>query len=241
LNEKTRHTCVYYPYNMEIEKQTIVVRVEISTLLGQNGKVSRRKMDRLAMVITNLHNSGMHVLVVSSGAIILGSEKLKLQQLPDTQLDMQATAAVGQAELMRWYQRSFDEYGQIVAQVLLTSDIIAYPQRVENTRNTFNTLLEMSIIPIINENDPVSTSDIEFDDNYPLALIVAQIARADFIVIKMEMNGKYLIVPGNNLAAMVVDGETELQEKLESCCHVMMNGKVADELNFPASIGEIVF
>lgn len=241
LNEKTRHTCVYYPYNMEAEKQTIVVRVEISTLLGQNGRVSRRKMDRLAMVITNLHNSGMHVLVVSSGAIILGSEKLKLQQLPDTQLDMQATAAVGQAELMRWYQRSFDEYGQIVAQVLLTSDIIAYPQRVENTRNTFNTLLEMSIIPIINENDPVSTSDIEFDDNYPLALIVAQIARADFIVIKMEMNGKYLIIPGNNLAAMVVDGETELQEKLESCCHVMMNGKAASVLNFPASIGEIVF
>ena len=217
------------------------MRVEISAMLGQNGKISRRKMDRLAMVITNLHNSGKQVLVVSSGAIILGTEKLKLQNVPDTPLEMQATAAVGQAELIRWYQRSFDEYGQIVAQVLLTSDIIEYPQRVENTWNTFNTLLEMSIIPIINENDPVSTSDIDLDDNYPLALIVAKIAQANFIVIKMEINGKYLIVPGSNISAMMVDGETELQEKIESICQVMIPGDTPDEVHFPSSIGEIVF
>jgi glutamate 5-kinase len=222
-------------------KETIVIRVEISTMLGLNGKISRRKMDRLAMVITNLHNSGKQVLVVSSGAIILGAEKLKLQNLPDSQLDMQATAAVGQAELIRLYQRSFDEYNQIVAQVLLTSDIIDYPQRVENTRNTFNTLLDMSIIPIINENDPVSTTDIEFDDNYPLALIVAKIARANFIVIKMEMNGKYLIVPGSTASAIVVDGETELQEKLESICQVIIPGEDQELVHFPPSIGEILF
>jgi glutamate 5-kinase len=222
-------------------KETIVVRVEISAMLGQNGKISRRKMDRLAMVITNLHNSGKHVLVVSSGAIILGAEKLKLQKLPDSQLDMQATAAVGQAELIRLYQRSFDEYNQIVAQVLLTSDIVEYPQLVENTRNTFNTLLDMSVIPIINENDPVSTTDIEFDDNYPLALMVAKIAQAHFIVIKMELNGKYLIVPGNRVSSVVVDGETELQGKLESICHVMIPGETPDEVHFPSSIGEILF
>jgi len=222
-------------------KEAIVIRVEISTMLEQNGKISRRKMDRLAMVITNLHNSGKQVLVVSSGAIVLGAEKLKMQNLPDTQLDMQATAAVGQAELIRWYQRSFDEYNQIIAQVLLTSDIIDYPQRVDNTRNTFNTLLEMSIIPIINENDPVSTADIEFDDNYPLALMVAKIAQADFIVIKMEMNGKYLIVPGSKVPAMVVDGETELQEKLESICQVMFPDEATCEVCFPPSIGDIVF
>ena len=222
-------------------KQTIVVRIEISTLLGANGKISTRKMDRLAMVLTNLHNSGKHVLVVSSGAIVLGSEKLKLQRIPDGQIDMQATAAVGQAELIRCYQRYFDDYNQIIAQVLLTSDIIDYPERVQNTRNTFNTLLDMSIIPIINENDPVSTTDIEFDDNYPLALIVANIAQADFIVIKMELNGKYLIVPGGNRSAMVVDGETELHEKIESYCQVMVPGDVTGEMRFPASIGEINF
>lgn len=222
-------------------KQTIVVRVEISTLLGPNGKISNRKMDRLAMVITNLHNSGKQVLVVSSGAIALGAEKLKLHQIPDNQIDMQATAAVGQAELIRCYQRYFDDYNQIIAQVLITSDIIKYPERVENTRNTFNTLLEMSIIPIINENDPVSSSDIEYDDNYPLALIVANIAQADYIVIKMELNGKYLIVPGSNQAAMLVDGETELQERIESCCQVLIPGEEKTEIRFPASIGEIIF
>ena len=171
------------------------MRIEIATLINRDGKINRRKMDRLAMVLTNLHNSGKLVMVVSSGAIVLGSEKLKLPKVPDNQLEMQAVAAVGQAELIRWYQHFFDEYNQIVAQVLLTSDIIHYPQRVKNTRNTFNTLMDMNIIPIINENDPVSTADIEFDDNYPLALMVAKIARADFIVIKMDMNGKYMIVP----------------------------------------------
>jgi glutamate 5-kinase len=224
-----------------MKKQTIVVRIEISTLLDKNGKLSRRKMDRLAMVITNLHNSGKHILVVSSGAIILGAEKLKLPNLPYNQLDMQATAAVGQAELIRWYQRFFDEYNQIIAQVLLTSDIIEYPQRVENTRNTFNNLLDMSIIPIVNENDPVSTSDIEYDDNYPLALIVANISQADFIVIKMETNGKYMIVPRGNNTGIIVDGETELQDKLESLYNVMIPGDILGSAGFPASIGEIAF
>ncbi|HLO59312.1 MAG TPA: hypothetical protein VK179_11265 [Bacteroidales bacterium] len=222
-------------------KQTIVVRIEISTLLGSNGKISNRKMDRLAMVLTNLHNSGKHVLVVSSGAIVLGAEKLKLSRIPTGQIDMQATAAVGQAELIRCYQRFFDDYNQIIAQVLLTSDIIDYPERVQNTRNTFNTLLDMSIIPIINENDPVSTADIEFDDNYPLALIVANIAEADFIVIKMDMNGKYLIVPAASQPAMVVDGETELHNKIESYCEVLIQGEQKAGVKFPASIGDIVF
>jgi glutamate 5-kinase len=226
---------------MGTRRQTIVVRIEISTLMGQNGKISQKKMDRLAMVITNLHNSGKHILVVSSGAIVLGAEKLKLHNLPDNQLEMQATAAVGQAELIRWYQRFFDDYNQIIAQVLLTSDIIEFPQRVENTRNTFNTLLNMSIIPIINENDPVSTTDIEFDDNYPLALIVANIAQADFIVIKMDINGKYLIVPGGNNVALIVDGETELQEKIESYCQGMIPENISGDIKFPSSIGEIIF
>jgi len=221
-------------------KKTIILRIEISTLIHSDGKINRRKMDRLAMVVANLHNSGMQILVVSSGAIVLGSEKLKLATLPATLLDMQATAAVGQAELIRCYQHSFDDYNQIVAQVLLTSDIIRYPERVQNTRNTFNTLLEMGIIPIINENDPVSTADIEFDDNYPLALMVAEIAEADFIVIKMETNGNYMIVPRGKGSAFVVDGETELQDRIELWDLAETKADVAVE-PFPASIGEIAF
>jgi len=224
-----------------MKKQTIIVRIEISTLISSEGKINRRKMDRLAMVLTNLHNSGKYVMVVTSGAIVLGTEKLKFPTMPDSQLEMQAAASVGQAELIRWYQHSFDEYNQIVAQVLLTSDIMHYPQRVKNTRNTFNRLLDMSIIPIINENDVVSTADIEFDDNYPLALMVAEIAMADFIVIKMELDGKYLIVPRGKRPALLVDGETELQEKLESFCQVIIPDDKMEADQFPASIGEIVF
>jgi glutamate 5-kinase len=102
-----------------MKKQTIIVRIEISTLISSEGKINRRKMDRLAMVLTNLHNSGKHIMVVTSGAIVLGTEKLKFPTMPDSQLEMQAAASVGQAELIRWYQHSFDEYNQIVAQVLL--------------------------------------------------------------------------------------------------------------------------
>lgn len=217
------------------------MRIEISTLINRDGKISRRKMDRLAMVLTNLHNSGKNVLIVSSGAIVLGSDKLKLQQLPENLVDMQATAAVGQAELIRYYQQFFDDYNQIVAQVLLTSDIVSYPQRVENTRNTFINLLSMNIIPIINENDAVSTADIEIDDNYPLALIVAKIARADFIVIKMEMNGKYMIIGRGQSKGIVVDDEIALQTEIEALCSVMVKEDRVENIIFPASIGEINF
>jgi len=224
-----------------MKNKTIIFRIEISTLINRDGKLNRRKMDRLAMALTNLHNSGKQVLVVTSGAIVLGAEKLKLTKVPDNQLEMQAVAAVGQAELIRWYQHFFDEYNQIVAQVLLTSDIIRYNQRMKNARNTFNALLAMNIIPVINENDPVSTADIELDDNYPLALLVAKIAQADFIVIKMETNGQYMIVPRGNVPAQVADGENELQEKLESLFHLVNGTESLKMADFPASIGEIAF
>ncbi len=226
---------------MTEKKNTIIFRIEISTLINQDGKINRHKMDRLAMVLTNLHNSGKNVLIVSSGAIVLGSDKLKLQQLPQNPLDMQAVAAVGQAELIRWYQHFFDDYNQIVAQVLLTSDIISYPQRVENTRNTFKTLLDMNIIPIINENDALSTADIEIDDNYPLALIVANIARADFIVIKMEHNGKYIIIPKEQNKGIIVDNELALQEKIDALYNVILDDNQTENIKFPGSIGEIIF
>lgn len=224
-----------------MNNQTIIFRIEISTLINRDGKLNQRKMDRLAMALTNLHNSGKHVLVVTSGAIVLGAEKLKLTQVPGSQLEMQALAAVGQAELIRWYQHFFDEYNQIVAQVLLTSDIIRYSQRVKNARNTFNALLDMNIIPIINENDPVSTADIELDDNYPLALLVAKVAQADFIVIKMENNGHYMIVPRGDVPAQIAEGENELQEKLESFMHLISSTESMNRSEFPASIGEIAF
>jgi len=220
--------------------KTVVFRIEISTLLNQDGKINPKKLDRLAMTLTNLHNSGQQVLIVSSGAIVLGTDKLNLNRIPDGQTDMQAVAAVGQVELIRWYQRFFGNYNQIVAQVLLTSDIISYPERINNTRNTFNTLLGMNIIPIINENDPVSAADIEIDDNYPLALVVAGIAKADIIVIKMGMNGNYLIVSRGNKQGIIVNNDNELLAELQSDTNILFNQK-SDNALFPSAIGEIIF
>jgi len=218
----------------------IVVRIEISTLISQGGRINRRKMDKLAMVLSNLNNSGKQILVVSSGAIVLGAEKLKLATIPDSKLDMQVLAAIGQAELIRSYQRFFDEYGQIVAQVLLTSDIAEYPSRIENTRNTFDMLLSMNVIPIINENDPVSTADIDLDDNYYLALLAANIAKADYIVIKSEINSNYIIVGSKDKPAIIVENEIMLQEKLEYLCNENKQlASVASPVAFPATIAEI--
>jgi len=223
------------------EKQPrVVVRIEIETLSGENGKLDRKKMDRLAMVISNLRNSGKDILVISSGAIALGSEKLKLDKQPETLIEMQATAAIGQAELIRFYQNFFEEYNQIVAQVLLTSDITENEDREINTRNTFDTLLEMNIIPIINENDPVSTTDIELDDNYPLALKVARIAQADIMIIKLDKNGKYLIIPRNADKAIIAEDEYKLFEKIDDIIKLPAAEKTSPE-DFPVSIDAIDF
>ncbi|MBN2273233.1 MAG: hypothetical protein JXR41_02070 [Bacteroidales bacterium] len=214
----------------------IVVRIEISTLINRDGRINRKKMDKLAMVLSNLNNSGKEIMVVSSGAIVLGSEKLKHSSVPGSKIDMQVLAAVGQAELIRSYQHFFDEYGQIVAQVLVTSDIVEYPSRVENARNTFDMLLSMNIIPIINENDPISTTDIELDDNYPLALKVANIAKADLIIIKSEINGNYTVVQGNGNKIITVDNEMRLQETIEELNDLAQAGRSASDVIFPSSL-----
>ena len=135
---------------MKYMKGRIVVRIEISTLFDDNGKLNHQKMDRLAMVLSNLHNSGKEILMVTSGAIILGTEKLGVGINMDDYSSMMAAAAVGQAELIKLYQRYFDQYNQMVAQVLLTADIMNNNSRRQNTENTFEKLLGMNIIPIIN-------------------------------------------------------------------------------------------
>ncbi len=225
---------------MKDTKTRIVVRIEISTISDNNEKLSRKKMDRLAMVLSNLQNSGRQLILVSSGAIALGAEKLNLRQQPGSFVEKQAAAAVGQAELIKYYQRYFDEYNQIVAQVLLPSDIIDNPVRRENARNTFDTLLDMNIIPIVNENDAVSTTDIELDDNYPLALNVAKIVQADIILIKLDTNGKFLIILKGQKKATLVNDEYELFEKINSLSGVINSG-IKYKSDYPASINEIIY
>ena len=161
-----------------------------------------------------------------------------LKEQPDSYEDMQAIAAIGQAELIRFYQHYFDQYNQIVAQVLLTGDVMDSMERVKNTQNTFNTLLSRNIIPVVNENDAVSLTDIQLDDNYRLALQVAKITEADIILIKMDTNSKYIIQPGKCKFAKLVSDENELFEELEKTC-VEINGGNQNEVSFPESISEI--
>lgn len=214
----------------------VVVRLEISTLYDTNGKFDNHKLDRLAMIISNMNNSGMEILLVSSGAIALGADKLETP-IPESSLDMQATAAVGQVELMKLYQQYFDQYNQMSAQVLLTSDIMENETRVKNTQNTFNRLLEHNVLPIINENDPVSTSDIELDDNYPLALNVAKISDAHMIIIKTDNVDQYILVPRGR-KAFTIDQDKELFMTLYKYQKETEN---LTEGFFPPSIGELEF
>jgi glutamate 5-kinase len=216
----------------------IVVKIEISTLSNTDGRFNHRKMDRLAMVLSNLNNSGKQMLLVSSGAIALGCDKLNLKLQPQSFTEMQAIAAIGQAELIRFYQHYFDQYNQIVAQVLLTNDILDDPMRIRNTQNTFNTLLDMNIIPIINENDTVSTSDIELDDNYSLALSVAKITKADILLIKVDSNSKFIIQPRGNLKARIVEDENELFCELENT-YAELSDTGKNEVVFPATLSDI--
>jgi glutamate 5-kinase len=222
-----------------MKKGRIVVRVEISTLTDGNGKLNHEKMDRLAMMLSNLHNSGKELLLVSSGAIALGSDKLNIELNTADVTGLMATAAVGQAELIKLYQKYFDQYNQMVAQVLLASDIVNHEKRKINTQNTFETLLEMNIIPIINENDAVSTSDIELEDNYPLALNVATISNADIILIKSDINSKYIIQPCGGLQARIVSNEEEMIKNVEDICEQLSH--ITKECGFPESIEKIVY
>jgi len=225
---------------MKDKKKRIVVRIEIATISDDNEKLDRKKIDRLAMVLSNLQNSGKQLILISSGAIALGAEKLKLDQQPVSFIDKQATAAVGQVELIKHYQRFFDEYNQIVAQVLLPSDIIDNPVSILNARNTFDTLLDMNIIPIVNENDAVSTADIELDDNYPLALNVAKIVQADIILIKLDTNAKFLILPKGQKKAILVNDVYELFDEINTLCTSSISTDL-HKFDYPASLNEIVY
>lgn len=223
---------------MAIISNRIVVRIEITAISNAEGSLNEKKMDRLAMLLSDLHNSGKEILVVTSGAIALGTEKMGLKNQPEISTDKQVIAAIGQAELIKLYQKHFNEYNQIVAQVLLPGDIMENEKRVLHTVNTFNTLIDMGIIPVINENDAVSTEDIELDDNYPLALKVAKICNAGIIVIKLDNNGKFLIMGRHRKEHIIVDDESKLTKIVAEVCEEQNRSKI-DAYDFPVTLTEI--
>lgn len=170
----------------------IVLKIGTSSLTYPNGKLNLRQIEKLCQVTTNLQNSGKEVIVISSGAIGAGIGKLELKHKP-TDLQMkQATAAIGQAYLMQVYQKFYSQYSQTCAQILLTKDVTTNSIQRQNVIRTLSQLMEMNVIPIINENDTVSTDEIEgfmFSDNDNLSAVVSELTNADLLIILSDING----------------------------------------------------
>ena len=169
----------------------IVVKVGTSTLAHATGALNIRRTAALCRVLADIKNAGHELVLVSSGAIGMGVGKLSLSARPTDMSSKQACAAVGQCELMYIYDKLFSEYNHVVSQMLLTSDIIRDKKRKENVVNTFERLLEYGAIPIVNENDSISTEEIEFGDNDTLSATVSILSHADVLVILTDIDGLY--------------------------------------------------
>ena len=206
----------------EEQSLRMVVKVGTSTLTRDNGSMNLRAIDRLAMVLADLHGQGHQVILVSSGAIGVGVGKLGLGQRPRALRMKQAVAAVGQCELMHIYDKFFGEYGATVAQILLTDEDVDDPRRAEHLENTFEALLELGCIPVVNENDSVSSAEIEtgrakvLGDNDTLSAIVARLCRADLLVLLSDIDGLYDKDPHRYPDAKLVSLVTEVTDELRA-------------------------
>ena len=197
----------------------IVVKVGTSTLTYENGKVNLRRLEMLCKVLSDLHNSGRQVILVSSGAIGVGMGKLKLKTRPTETRYKQALAAVGQCELMFLYDKFFGEYNNSVAQVLLTKNVVVNDHSRQNVINTFESLLEMNIIPIVNENDTVAIDEIvgaNFGDNDNLSAIVADLVGADLLIILTDIDGLYDSDPRKNPDAVRIPVVTHIDDSIRT-------------------------
>ncbi len=203
------------------DAKKVVVKVGSSTLTYENGNINLGRIEKLVRVIADLQNSGKQVVLVSSGAVAVGVNKLKLKKKPDTIREKQAVASVGQCELMHIYSKFFGEYSHTVGQVLLTRDVIEDDHIRANVINTFETLMENQIIPIVNENDTVSIDEIEnivrFGDNDNLSAIVAKLCRADLLVILSDIDGFYDGDPRTNESAKMLSIVEKITKELEEC------------------------
>lgn len=181
---------------MGLYQNRVVVKVGTSTLTNEMGKSDLRAVDRLVCVLSDVQNMGYEVILVSSGAIAVGTNKLNMKTRPSSMRMKQAAAAVGQCSIMYLYDKFFGDYDKTIAQILLNAEDIEHEEKKENLINTFNALLEMGVIPVVNENDSVSYTEIEsedrlFGDNDMLSAVVAVLCKAKRLIILSDINGLY--------------------------------------------------
>lgn len=196
-------------------KKRIVIKVGTSSLSYSNGRLNLQRIANLAYVLSALRTRNLEIILVSSGAIGIGAGRVGMLNKPSELAKKQAFAAIGQAELMKIYQKFFEEYNQIVAQVLLTKDIMTIPDRHNNAQNTLLKLLNMGIIPIINENDTISTYEIEFGDNDTLSADVATLVQADLLILLSDIDGLYSADPKKQTNAEIIRSVDKITPDLE--------------------------
>ena len=201
------------------DKKRIVVKIGSSSLMhSETGKLDLLKIERLVRALVDIKNSGKEVILVSSGAIAVGKTAIGLHERPDELPVKQACAAIGQAKLMMVYQKLFAEYGTIAAQVLLTKYTMLNPVTRTNAENTFKELLHIGAIPVVNENDTVSTYEIEqvqsFGDNDKLSALVASITEADLLILLSDIDGLYTDDPNKNPDAKFINVVDKIDEQL---------------------------
>lgn len=196
-------------------KKRIVIKIGSSSLTHpETGDLNMRKIEKLVRIISDLRGEGREVVLVSSGAIAAGRQALGFTERPKEIAQKQAFAAVGQARLMMVYQKLFAEYNQTAAQILMTKNTMINKESRFNARNTFDELLKLGTVPIVNENDTVSTYEIQFGDNDRLSALVAALIGADVLMLMSDIDGMYTDDPNKNPDAEMIPLVRELTPEL---------------------------
>lgn len=207
------------------EKKRIVIKVGTSSLTHpETGNMDLIKMEKLVRELTDLQNQGKEVILVSSGAIAVGRKAIGMKERPTELAVKQACASIGQARLMMIYQKLFMEYNQTASQILMTKNTLVNEGNRENARNTFEMLLSMGAIPIVNENDTVSTYEIQFGDNDTLSAIVSALVQADLLILLSDIDGLFTDDPNRNQDARFIEYVDRVDERFQR----MAKGSASD-------------
>ena len=199
------------------EYKRVIIKIGSSSLTHEKtGSINFSKMERLVRALCDIRNQGLDVCLVSSGAIAVGKDSLSLKERPTDISVKQACAAVGQARLMMTYQKLFSEYNQVTGQVLMTKYTMVNPNSRNNAKNTFEELFRLGVIPVVNENDTVSTYEMRFGDNDTLSALVASLVGADLLILLSDIDGLYTDDPHTNPDAQIIRDVYEISDDILS-------------------------
>lgn len=197
------------------DKKKIVVKIGSSSITHEStGNINYKKLERLVRILCDIKNQGKDIVLVSSGAIAVGRQTVGLSEKPKILSEKQACAAIGQCRLMMTYQKLFAEYNQTAAQILMTKYTMLNDDSLNNARNTFEELFKFGAIPVVNENDTVSTYEIEFGDNDRLSALVCALVGADLLILLSDIDGLFTDDPNRNPNAEFIETVTEIDENI---------------------------